>query len=159
MGATLWPCAGSGETYGAAQVSVSATDGRLHPGEHTAGKDRRTEAAAEKDREKWMARFQVKPAMQPGVDRAVVLQGVKEVTAHCAAAGGSPRSAFGDPDARAVQVATGLVPTDRAARERRRNAVVDALDVLGKAGDVATCDRLKPVVPAKGAFLVEPMTP
>nr|WP_055496831.1 hypothetical protein [Streptomyces albus] len=84
-----------------------------------------------------MARFQVKPAMQPGVDRAVVLQGVKEVTAHCAAVGGAPRSAFGDPDARAVHAATRLVPTDRAARERRRNAVVDALDVLGRAGDVA----------------------
>ncbi|MGF0173690.1 hypothetical protein ACQF36_25210 [Streptomyces sp. Marseille-Q5077] len=93
-----------------------------------AKKDRTTDAAAEKDREKWMARFQVRLAMQPGVDRAVVLQAVKEVTAHCAETGEHPRTAFGDPDTYAVQAAARLVPADRAAGARRRNAVVDALD-------------------------------
>ncbi|MFF3501593.1 hypothetical protein [Streptomyces sp. NPDC003247] len=97
-----------------------------------------TDAAREKDREKWMARFQVRLAMQPGVDRAVVLQAVKEVTAHCADTGEHPQTAFGDPDGYAVQAAARLVPTDRAERARRHNAVVDALDsVLKKAGDVA----------------------
>jgi hypothetical protein len=75
-----------------------------------------------------MARFQVRLAMQPGVDRAVVLQAVKEVTAHCAESGEHPRTAFGDPDVYAVQAAARLVPADRAAGARRRNAVVDALD-------------------------------
>lgn len=101
-------------------------------------KDRTTDAAGEKDREKWMARFQVRLAMQPGVDRAVVLQAVKEVTAHCADTGEHPRTAFGDPDAYAVETAARLVPADRAARERQRNAVVDRLDsALKKARDIA----------------------
>ncbi|WP_327739574.1 hypothetical protein OG749_42775 [Streptomyces nojiriensis] len=103
-----------------------------------AKKNRTTDAAREKDREKWMARFQVRLAMQPGVDRAVVLQAVKEVTAHCAETGEHPQTAFGDPDAYAVLAAARLVPADRAARTRRHNAVVDALDsVFKKAGDVA----------------------
>ncbi|MFB6628354.1 hypothetical protein ACFCWY_00495 [Streptomyces sp. NPDC056362] len=97
----------------------------------------RTDAADEKDREKWMARFQVRLAMQPGVDRAVVLQAVKNVTFHCAETGEHPRAAFGDPDEYAVRVAEQLVPADRAARARQRNAVVDTLDsVLKKARDV-----------------------
>ncbi|MFJ4482532.1 hypothetical protein ACIP3D_09340 [Streptomyces longwoodensis] len=101
-------------------------------------KDQRTDAASEKDREKWMARFQVRLAMQPGVDRAVVLQAVKDVTAHCAETGEHPRSAFGDPDAHAVRTAERLVPADRAARARQRNAVADAFDsVFKKAGDIA----------------------
>ncbi|MFE5792953.1 hypothetical protein ACFQ8C_10305 [Streptomyces sp. NPDC056503] len=101
-------------------------------------KDQRADAAREKDREKWMARFQVRLAMQPGVDRAVVLQAVKDVTAHCADSGEHPRTAFGDPDAYAVQTAARLVPADQAARARQRNAVVDALDsALKKARDVA----------------------
>ncbi len=101
-------------------------------------KDQRTDVAGEKDREKWMARFQVRLAMQPGVDRAVVLQGVKDVTVHCADTGEHPRTAFGDPDACAVQAAARLVPADRVAGARQRNAVVDALDsVLKKAGHVA----------------------
>ncbi|MFG1665171.1 hypothetical protein [Streptomyces sp. Y7] len=103
-----------------------------------AKKDRTTDAAQDKDREKWMARFQVRLAMQPGVDRAIVLQAVKEVTAHCAETGEHPRTAFGDPDAYAVQVAAQLVPEDRAARARRKNAVVDAFDsvrdAVGKIG-------------------------
>ncbi|MFJ7593170.1 hypothetical protein ACIQZO_38505 [Streptomyces sp. NPDC097617] len=85
-----------------------------------------------------MARFQVRLALQPGVDRAVVLQAVKEVTAHCAETGEHPRTAFGDPDACAVQAAARLVPADRAARTRRHGAVVDGLDsVLKRVGDVA----------------------
>ncbi|MFE1176818.1 hypothetical protein [Streptomyces sp. NPDC058773] len=103
-----------------------------------ATKDRTTEAAREKDREKWMARFQVRLVMQPGVDRAVVLQAVKEVTAHCAETGEHPRTAFGDPDAHALQAAARLAPADRAARERRQNAVVDGLgSVFNKVRDVA----------------------
>lgn len=103
-----------------------------------AKKDRTTEAAREKDREKWMARFQVRLVMQPGVDRAVVLQAVKDVTAHCAAKGEHPRTAFGDPDAYAVQAAVRLVPADRAARAKRHNAVVDTLDSVVKgARDIA----------------------
>lgn len=48
-----------------------------------------------------------------------------------------PRTAFGDPDAYAVHAATQLVPADRAARARRHDAVVDALDsVVKRAGDV-----------------------
>ncbi|SDN07054.1 hypothetical protein [Streptomyces wuyuanensis] len=102
-----------------------------------AKREQTTDAAGEKDREKWMARFQVRLAMQPGVDRAVVLRAVKELTAHCADTGEHPRSAFGDPDAYAVQVAARLVPADRAARERRRNAGVDAIDsVLKRAREV-----------------------
>lgn len=93
---------------------------------------------AKKDREKWMARFQVRLAMQPGVDRAVVLQAVKEVTTHCADTGEHPRTAFGDPDAYAVQTAARLVPADRAARARRHNAAANALgSVLKKARNVA----------------------
>ncbi|MEU5656830.1 hypothetical protein ABZ802_14565 [Streptomyces sp. NPDC047737] len=103
-----------------------------------AKKDRMTDAATEKDREKWMARFQVRLAMQPGVDRAVVLEAVKEVTTHCAETGQHPRAAFGDPDACAVQTAARLVQADRAARERRHDAVVGALgSVLKRAEDVA----------------------
>ncbi|WP_432142246.1 hypothetical protein [Streptomyces sp. bgisy084] len=103
-----------------------------------AKKDRTAEAASEKDREKWMARFQVRLVTQPGVDRAVVLQAVKDVTAHCAATGEHPRTAFGDPDAFAVQAAERLVPADRAAGAKRRNAVMDTLDsVLKGARDLA----------------------
>ncbi|KND43067.1 MULTISPECIES: hypothetical protein [Streptomyces] len=103
-----------------------------------AEKDQKTDAAQEKDREKWMARFQVRLAMQPGVDRAVVLRAVKEVTAHCAESGEHPRTAFGDPDAYAVQAAARLVPADEAARAKRHNTVVDALGSVAKrARDVA----------------------
>ncbi|MEH0638411.1 hypothetical protein QBA35_34815 [Streptomyces bottropensis] len=98
-----------------------------------AEKDQKTDAAGEKDREKWMARFQVRLAMQQmGVDRAVVLRAVKEVTAHCADSGEHPRAAFGDPDAYAVQAAARLVPADEAARARRHNAVVDAFGSIAK---------------------------
>ncbi|MFB7591881.1 hypothetical protein [Streptomyces sp. NPDC056169] len=101
-----------------------------------AKKDLTTEAAQEKDREKWMARFQVRLAMQPGVDRAIVLQAIKEVTARCAETGEHPRAAFGDPDAYAVQVAEALVPQERAARARRRDGAMATLDsVLRKARD------------------------
>ncbi|MFH0521369.1 hypothetical protein ACHBTE_29840 [Streptomyces sp. M41] len=99
-----------------------------------ARKSRTTDVEQDKDREKWMARFQVRLAMQPGVDRAVVLQAVKEVTAHCAQTGEHPRAAFGDPDAYAVQAAARLVPEDRAARDRRHNT---AMDALGSVGDAA----------------------
>jgi hypothetical protein len=92
-----------------------------------AKKDRTTDAA-EKDREKWMARFQVRLAMRPGVDRAIVLQAVEEVTAHCAQTGEHPRTAFGDPDTYAERTAARLVPADRAAREGRHNAVMNVLD-------------------------------
>ncbi|MER5971553.1 hypothetical protein ABT112_17780 [Streptomyces sp. NPDC002055] len=102
-----------------------------------AKRDQKAGAAREKDRERWMARFQVRLAMQPGVDRAVVLQAVKDVTAHCAETGEHPRTAFGDPDACAEQAAARLVPADRAARARRQNAVVDTLDsVFKRAGDI-----------------------
>ncbi|WP_405779000.1 hypothetical protein [Streptomyces sp. NBC_00859] len=99
-----------------------------------AKKDRTTDAAKEKekDRDKWMARFQVRLAMQPGVDRAVVLQAVKDVAGHCAVTGEHPRTAFGEPDAYAVQAAARLVPADRAARAKRHNAVVDTLDSVAK---------------------------
>ncbi|GGY62570.1 hypothetical protein [Streptomyces omiyaensis] len=101
-------------------------------------KDQGTDAAREKDREKWMARFQVRLAVQPGVDRAVVLRAVKEVTTHCADTGEDPRTAFGDPDDHAVRTAARLVPEDRAAAARQRNAVVDTLDsALKKARDIA----------------------
>ncbi|MEW9520652.1 hypothetical protein [Streptomyces tubercidicus] len=104
-------------------------------------KDQTTDAAREKDREKdrekWMARLQVRLVTQPGVDRAVVLQAVKEVTAHCAETGEHPRDAFGDPDAYAVQTAARLAPADRAARERRHDSVVGTLgSVLKRAGEV-----------------------
>ncbi|MGW8955924.1 hypothetical protein [Streptomyces sp. NPDC055709] len=103
-----------------------------------AKKDRTPDAAREKDRERWMARFQVRLAMQPGVDRAVVLQAVKEVTTHGADTGEHPRTAFGDPDAYAVRAAARLVPADRAARARRHDAAVDALDsVLKRVRDVS----------------------
>ncbi|MEU9603825.1 hypothetical protein [Streptomyces sp. NPDC048057] len=103
-----------------------------------AKKDRKADEPAEKDREKWMARFQVRLAMQPGVDRAVVLQAVKEVTAHCSETGEHPRTAFGDPDAHAVQTAARLVPADQAARAKRHNTVVDALDsALKRVGGAA----------------------
>ncbi|WP_217143087.1 hypothetical protein [Streptomyces sp. AC627_RSS907] len=74
-----------------------------------------------------MARFQVRLAMQPGVDRDVVLRAVKDVTAHCADTGEHPRTAFGDPDTHAVRAAARLVPADRAERERRHDTVVDKL--------------------------------
>ncbi|MFI1562938.1 hypothetical protein ACH4ZX_07660 [Streptomyces sp. NPDC020490] len=64
--------------------------------------------------------------MQPGLDRAVVLQAVTDVTTHCADTGEYPRASFGDPDGYAVQAAARLVPADRAARAGRHNAVVDA---------------------------------
>ncbi|WP_329027043.1 hypothetical protein [Streptomyces sp. NBC_00690] len=100
-----------------------------------AKKDRTTDAA--EDREKWLARFQVRLARQPGVDRAVVLQAVKEVTAHCTDMDVDPRTAFGDPDAYAVQTAARLVPADRAAREKRHGAAVDTLgSVLKRARDI-----------------------
>ncbi|MER6628072.1 hypothetical protein ABT301_07515 [Streptomyces sp. NPDC000987] len=100
------------------------------------------DAARGKGREKWMARFQVRLAMQPGVDRAVVLQAVKEVTAHCAETGQHPQNAFGDPDACAVQAAERLVPADRAARARRHDAVVDRFrTAFKKAGDIAGLQR------------------
>ncbi|WP_030902814.1 hypothetical protein [Streptomyces sp. NRRL F-5126] len=103
-----------------------------------AKKDPTAKAAGEKECEKWLARFQLRLAVQPGVDRAVVLQAVKEVTAHYADTGEHPRAAFGDPDAYAAQAAARLVPADRAARARRQNAVVDALDsALRKAGGIA----------------------
>ncbi|MEU3975269.1 hypothetical protein [Streptomyces bacillaris] len=102
-----------------------------------ARKDRTMDAAAEKDREKWMARFQVRLAMQPGVDRAVVLQAVKEVTAHCAETGEHPRTHFGDPDAYAVEAAARLVPADRAARAKRHNGVLKTVEsVVKKIRDV-----------------------
>ncbi|MFE5941677.1 hypothetical protein [Streptomyces sp. NPDC056480] len=102
-----------------------------------AKKDRTTDAAGEKDREKWMARFQVRLAMQPGVDREVVLRAVKEVTTHCAETGEHPRAAFGDPDAYAVRTAERLVPEERAARARRRDGAVSALDsAIQRARDV-----------------------
>ncbi|MEU9187730.1 hypothetical protein AB0D14_24960 [Streptomyces sp. NPDC048484] len=102
-----------------------------------ANKDRTTDMAGEKDREKWMARFQVRLATQPGVDRAVVLEAVKDVTVHCAETGEDPQTAFGDPDAYAVQAAARLVPADRAAHARRRNAVVDRVSsVLKRVRDV-----------------------
>ncbi|XUL89652.1 hypothetical protein ACQ86D_25965 [Streptomyces galilaeus] len=103
-----------------------------------AKKDQTTDAARDKDREKWMARFQVRLATQPGVDRAVVLQAVKDVTAHCALTGEQPRAAFGDPDAYAVQVAARLVPADRAARAKRHDSLLDALESIGRrAEDIA----------------------
>ncbi|POG48555.1 hypothetical protein BV881_05975 [Streptomyces sp. ZL-24] len=102
-----------------------------------ARKDRTMVAAAERDREKWMARFQVRLAMQPGVDRAVVLQAVKEVTAHCAETGEHPRTHFGDPDAYAVEAAARLVPADRAARAKRHNGVLKTVEsVVKKIRDV-----------------------
>ncbi|GGY32331.1 hypothetical protein [Streptomyces tanashiensis] len=102
-----------------------------------ADRDQRVDVAGERDREKWMARFQVRLAMQPGVDRAVVLRAVKDVTVHCADTGEHPRTAFGDPDTYAVHTAARLVPAERAARARQRNAVVDTLDsALKKARDI-----------------------
>ncbi|MFJ9573282.1 hypothetical protein [Streptomyces bacillaris] len=102
-----------------------------------AGKDKTTDAKAEKDPKKWIARFQVRLAMQPGVDRAVVLQAVKEVTAHCAETGAHPQTEFGDPDAYAVEAAARLVPEDRAAHAKRRNGVVNTFEsVVKKIRDV-----------------------
>ncbi|MEU7011226.1 hypothetical protein [Streptomyces sp. NPDC046332] len=103
-----------------------------------AKKDQVADAAKETDREKWMARFQVWLAMQRGVDRAVLLQAVEDVTGHCAQTGEHPRTAFGDPDACAVQAAAQLVPTDRAERATQSTAGMDALDsVLKKAREIA----------------------
>lgn len=102
-----------------------------------ARKDRTADAAGEKAREKWMARFQVRLAMQPGVDRAVVLQAVKEVTTHCADMGESPQAAYGDPDAHAVRTAERLVPTDIAERAKRHDAAVDRIgSALKRARDI-----------------------
>ncbi|WP_221354358.1 hypothetical protein [Streptomyces beigongshangae] len=102
-----------------------------------ANKDKTRDATGEKERERWMARFQVRLATQPGVDRAVVLQAVKDVTAHCAETREDPETAFGDPDDYAVQTAARLVPTDRAEHARRHNVVVEAFDsVLRRARDV-----------------------
>ncbi|WP_280882504.1 hypothetical protein [Streptomyces pseudovenezuelae] len=102
-----------------------------------ADKDQTADAAGERDRERWLARFQVRLAMQPGVDRPVVLQAVKEVMVHCAKTGEDPQTAFGDPDACAVQAAARLVPADRAAHARRRNAVVDRVSsVLKRVRDI-----------------------
>ncbi|MEU3267412.1 hypothetical protein [Streptomyces bacillaris] len=84
-----------------------------------------------------MARFKVRLAVQPGVDRAVVLQAVKEVTAHCAETGEHPRTHFGDPDAYAVEAAARLVPADRAARAKRHNGVLKTVEsVVKKIRDV-----------------------
>lgn len=102
-----------------------------------ASKDPTADTASEKAREKWMARFQVRLAMQPGVDRAVVLQAVKEVMTHCADRGESPQTVYGDPDAHAVRTAERLVPPDVAARAKRRSAAVDSLgSALKKARDI-----------------------
>lgn len=99
---------------------------------------RTADAAGQEDRGKWMARFQVRLAVQPGVDRAFVLQAVEEVTARCAEGGEHPRTVFGDPEACAVRAVARLVPADRAARARRQDAVVEVLDSLGRsAGDIA----------------------
>ncbi|MFG2608441.1 hypothetical protein ACGFT2_33565 [Streptomyces sp. NPDC048514] len=109
-----------------------------HLGGCVAKKERSAEEAAEKDREKWMARFQVRLAMQPGVDRTVVLQAVKEVTAHCADTGRHPRTAYGDPDAHAAQAAARLVPADRAARG---GTPPPAWRILGGRRSVEDADR------------------
>ncbi|MET8058722.1 hypothetical protein [Streptomyces microflavus] len=102
-----------------------------------ARKDRTADTAGEKAREKWMARFQVRLAMQPGVDRAVVLQAVKEVTTHCADTGESPQTAYGDPDAHAVRTAERLVPADVAERAKRHDAAVDRIgSALKRARDI-----------------------
>ncbi|ARI56190.1 MULTISPECIES: hypothetical protein [unclassified Streptomyces] len=102
-----------------------------------ARKDRTTDPTGEKDSERWMARFQVRLAMRPGVDRAVVLQAVKEVTAHCAETGEHPHNRFGDPDAYAVEAAARLVPADRAARAKRHNGVLRSVEsVVRKIRDV-----------------------
>ncbi|MFJ9689303.1 hypothetical protein ACIRRX_26890 [Streptomyces bacillaris] len=102
-----------------------------------ARKDRTTDPTGEKDSERWMARFQVRLAMRPGVDRAVVLQAVKEVTAHCAETGEHPQTRFGDPDAYAVEAAARLVPADRAARAERHNGVLRSVEsVVRKIRDV-----------------------
>lgn len=91
----------------------------------------------EKERERWLARFQVRLVTQPGVDRGVVLEAVKEVNGHCAVTGEEPGEAFGDADAYAVVVAGRLVPEGRAAEARRREekaGVVGA--VLKKIRDI-----------------------
>jgi hypothetical protein len=98
-------------------------------------KDRAAGSAQEKDDERWLARFQLRLVTQPGVDREVVLRAVKEVQAHCAETGEHPRAAFGDPDAYAVEVAARLVPEDRAARDRRQNAVVRGLERVAKVAE------------------------
>ncbi|SBT89083.1 hypothetical protein GA0115233_1006133 [Streptomyces sp. DI166] len=108
-----------------------------NPGEHVARKDRKKDTATEKDYEKWMARFQLRLALRPGVDRAVVLQAVKDVAGHCAVTGEHPQTAFGDPDAYAVQAAARWVPAGRAEREKRHRAVADAVDsVLTEGMDI-----------------------
>ncbi|MEU3597782.1 hypothetical protein ABZ714_03455 [Streptomyces sp. NPDC006798] len=89
--------------------------------------DEGTDAVAEKASEKWMARFQLRLAVQPGVDRAVVLQAVEEITEHRAKTGEDPRTAFGDPDSSAVEAAARLVPANRAARARRQDSVLGAV--------------------------------
>ncbi|MFE3073299.1 hypothetical protein [Streptomyces sp. NPDC059247] len=93
-----------------------------------AEKEHGTDRTEERDREKWMARFQVRLAMQPGVDRTVVLQAVKEVAGHCAVTGEDPRTAFGDPDTHAMETAARLVPADRSAREKRHSTLINTID-------------------------------
>jgi hypothetical protein len=101
-------------------------------------KDRSKETPEDKDRERWLARFQLRLVTQPGVDREVVLRAVKEVTAHCAETGESPRAAFGDPDDHAVKAAARLVPPERAERDRRQNGVLKRLKSMGRrAGEIA----------------------
>lgn len=98
-----------------------------------AKKDRPTDAARgkDKDAEKWLSRFQWKLVMQPGVDRAVVLQALKEVTFHCDETGEDPRTAFGDPDDYAVKAAARLVSPERAERDRRQNRLLKAIRSVG----------------------------
>ncbi|MFJ9431486.1 hypothetical protein ACIRQY_17755 [Streptomyces sp. NPDC101490] len=103
-----------------------------------AKKEQGTDRVEDRDRDRWMARFQVRLAMQPGVDRAVVLRAVKETAGHCAMTGEDPRTAFGDPDSYAVEVAARLVPADRAARERRRDTLVNTIDSAVKKTREAT---------------------
>ncbi|MDQ0786585.1 hypothetical protein [Streptomyces sp. B3I8] len=105
-----------------------------------AKKGRSTDAAKDKDkdRERWLARFQVRLVTQPGVDRAVVLQAVKEVTFHCDETGEDPRTAFGDPDEYAVKTAARLVSPERAERDRRQSGLLKAIKSVGRrAEDIA----------------------
>lgn len=100
-------------------------------------KDRSADVGG-KDRERWLGRFQLRLVTQPGVDREVVLRAVKEVTVHCDETGEDPLTAFGDPDAYAVEAAARLVPPERAERERRRDGVLKRIASVGrKAGDIA----------------------
>lgn len=103
-----------------------------------AKKDRPTDAAKDKDAERWLARFQLKLVTQPGVDREVILRALKEVTFHCDETGEDPRTAFGDPDAYAVKTAARLVPPERAERDRRQSGLLKAIKRVGRrAEDIA----------------------